>query len=70
VAPPAAAVDQAARFGAEPSAPPATVGRATSAGEALRRFHDTYSTLGAVRVVSRPVTEDPPVLTDFDPFAS
>jgi hypothetical protein len=44
----------------------------TTAGEALRRFHDTTSPLGAVRVVARSVEEtddDSRCLHDFDPFA-
>ena len=52
-------------------APTPPAGRATSAGEALRQFHDAYSPLGAVRVWRAPTDDEDTsrALTDFDPFA-
>jgi len=46
--------------------------KTTTAEEALRRHHDTFSPLGRVRRVCRPADEDEDaggVLSDFDPFA-
>jgi hypothetical protein len=45
--------------------------KTTSAAEALRAHHDTFSPLGQVRRVCRPVDEDDEtggVVHDFDPF--
>ena len=61
--------DRPPRAGIEPRPVPAL--KTTTAGEALRRFHDDRSPLGAVRVVSRSVldVEDRPgVVWDFNPF--
>jgi hypothetical protein len=51
---------------------PLPTSRATTAGEALRRFYDARSPLGAVRVVGRAVEgtdDDSRCLHEFEPFA-
>ncbi|MGH9311741.1 MAG: hypothetical protein ACRD1S_00955 [Vicinamibacterales bacterium] len=61
--------DRPPRAGVQP--PPVPSLKTTTAAEALRRFHDERSPLGAVRVVSRSVLDlddEPGVVFDFDPF--